>query len=47
MFSARSLTVTTLFFAALFPARIFAQNVPPVVSDSIPDATYFAGAPAK
>ncbi|MDQ3116154.1 MAG: peptidylprolyl isomerase [Verrucomicrobiota bacterium] len=46
MFSARSLTVTTLFFAALFPAQIFAQNVPPVVSDSIPDATYFAGAPA-
>ena len=46
MFSARSLSVAILLFAALFPARIFAQNVPPVVSDSIPDATYFAGAPA-
>lgn len=46
MFSARSFSVAILLFVALGPARIFAQNVPPVVSDSIPDATYFAGAPA-
>ncbi len=46
MFFARSFSVAILVFAALFPGRIFAQNVPPVVSDSIPDATYFAGAPA-
>ena len=46
MFFARSLSLAIFFFAVLFPGRIFAQNVPPVVSDSIPDATYFAGAPA-
>ncbi len=46
MFFARSLSVAILLFAAFSPGRIFAQNVPPVVSDSIPDATYFAGGPA-
>ncbi|HEY3663961.1 MAG TPA: peptidylprolyl isomerase [Chthoniobacterales bacterium] len=45
MFSARYRFVALLFLAALLPARIFAQNVPPVVSASIPDATLYKGAP--
>ncbi|MGI8958030.1 MAG: peptidylprolyl isomerase [Chthoniobacterales bacterium] len=45
MFSARYRFVSLLFLAALLPARIFAQNVPPVVSAPIPDATLYQGAP--
>src|SRR4051794_37874492 len=45
MFSVRSRFFTLLFLAALSPAALFAQNVPPVVTDSIPDATLYKGAP--
>lgn len=45
MFFARSRFVAVLFLAPLLSAPVFAQNVPPVVSDSIPDATLFKGAP--
>ncbi|MEO8044214.1 MAG: peptidylprolyl isomerase [Spartobacteria bacterium] len=45
MFFARSQSLSLLLLAALLPARMLAQNVPPVVSAEISDATFFKGAP--